>query len=82
VFRCVGLNDLHEGIAAPPRERGGVGGGVAGRANLSPNPSPLAERGNRTNKLGLTPKYQAEWVDFQELARPLPQAVLTLGSKR
>jgi transcription-repair coupling factor (superfamily II helicase) len=36
----------HASVISPPRERGGVGGGVATAANiLTPNPSPQAERG-------------------------------------
>ncbi|HKO35413.1 MAG TPA: transcription-repair coupling factor [Pyrinomonadaceae bacterium] len=36
---------------SPPGERGGVGGGVANGGNLSPNPSPLAERGTESDRL-------------------------------
>jgi transcription-repair coupling factor (superfamily II helicase) len=35
----------HLPALSTPRERRGVGGGVSRTANLSPNPSPLAERG-------------------------------------
>ncbi len=48
-FKIEFPHDKHQNVIAtfvsPPRQRGGVGGGVATRGNFSPNPSPLAERG-------------------------------------
>src|SRR5688572_18353703 len=48
-FRIEFPHDKHQNVIAtfisPPRTRGGFGGGVAPRGNLSPNPSPQAETG-------------------------------------
>ncbi|HEX5703112.1 MAG TPA: hypothetical protein VFX97_07935 [Pyrinomonadaceae bacterium] len=48
-FKIEFPHDKHQNVIArlisPPRTRGGVGGGVPMRGNLSPNPSPHAERG-------------------------------------
>lgn len=56
-FKIEFPHDKHQNVIAwfnaPPRKPGAVGGAVATRHNLSPNPSPRAERGIR---LALSPR--------------------------
>lgn len=56
-FRIEFPHDKHQNVIArfnsPPRTRGGVWGGVATRDNLTPNPSPHAERGTSLDGRGV-----------------------------
>lgn len=60
--------------SAPPRTRGRDGGGVEARDNLSPNPSPRAERGT-------APSHSESLPDLVRRVKPSVVSVLTYDGK-